>query len=262
MSTDTWAMGITHNNNPTADIHIERSGLAAIFLRNTAAGSGNGTRLLLQNDIGSQAQMLLMSSTGSFLTNGLVISTTGAGGIGICSQSSGPIYFSKSTTVSGSNVLMTLLTSNGNFGIGASLTNPTAKLHLTGGTATAGTAPLKITAGTNLATPEDGAIEYDGTDYYATVSTTRYTIPKSLAGSATLDFPSTNAQNSSDLTITVTGAADGDIVELGVPNAATLTNSSFTAWVSASNTVTVRFNNYSSGAQNPASGTFKVRVIK
>jgi len=83
-----------------------------------------------------------------------------------------------------------------------------------------------------------------------------------LQGSAALNFPSTNAQNSSDLTITVTGAADGDVVELGVPNAAVLTNSNYTAWVSATNTVTVRFNNYSSGAQDPASGTFKVRVVK
>lgn len=95
---------------------------------------------------------------------------------------------------------------------------------------------------------------YDGTSWTYTA--------KTLAGSAILDFGSTAAQSSADLTITVTGAADGDVVSLGVPNGSTLTNSSFTAWVSAANTVTVRFNNYSSGAQDPASGTFKVRVIK
>lgn len=83
-----------------------------------------------------------------------------------------------------------------------------------------------------------------------------------LTGSAALDFPSTSAQTSSDLTISVTGAADGDVVALGVPNAAVGANSSFTAWVSSSNTVTVRFNNYSSGAIDPASATFNVRVIK
>jgi len=80
--------------------------------------------------------------------------------------------------------------------------------------------------------------------------------------SATLDFPSTSAQSSSDLTITLTGAVDGDLIVLGVPNGSTLANSSFSAWVSSANTVTVRFNNYSSGAQDPASGTFKVRAIK
>ena len=83
-----------------------------------------------------------------------------------------------------------------------------------------------------------------------------------LYGSGALDFGSTGAQNSADLTLTVTGAADGDSVSLGVPNSAVNANSCFTAWVSASNTVTVRFNNYSSGAIDPASGTFKATVIK
>jgi hypothetical protein len=83
-----------------------------------------------------------------------------------------------------------------------------------------------------------------------------------LSGSATLDFGSTSAQSSSDLTITVTGAADGDVVSLGVPNASVNANTNYTAWVSAANTVTVRFNNYSSGAVDPASGTFKVKVFK
>lgn len=36
-------------------------------------------------------------------------------------------------------------------------------INLKAGTATAGTAPLKFTSGTNLTTPEAGAVEYDGT---------------------------------------------------------------------------------------------------
>jgi len=83
-----------------------------------------------------------------------------------------------------------------------------------------------------------------------------------IKGSATLDFPSTAAQSSSEITITVTGAADGDIVSVGVPNASSNANSCYTARVSAANTVTVKFNNYSSSAIDPASGTFKVSVIK
>lgn len=83
-----------------------------------------------------------------------------------------------------------------------------------------------------------------------------------LTGSATLDFASTTTGLSADLTITVTGAADGDVVSLGVPNAAVVANSSYTAWVSATDTVTVRFNNYSSGTIDPASATFKVEVSK
>jgi hypothetical protein len=87
-------------------------------------------------------------------------------------------------------------------------------------------------------------------------------VANEIFATASLNFPSTNAQNSSDLTITLTGAVDGDAVVLGVPNAAVNANSCYTAWVSAANTVTVRFNNYSSGAIDPAQATFKVTIIK
>ena len=64
--------------------------------------------------------------------------------------------------------------SGGNVGIGQS--SPTAVLHLKAGTATANTAPLKFTSGTNLTTPENGALEYDGTNLYFTVGGVRKTI--------------------------------------------------------------------------------------
>lgn len=137
-----------------------------------------------------------------------------------------------------------------------------AYLHIGAGTAAAGTAPLKLTSGTNLTTAEAGAVEYDGTEFYATTSTASRTIlARVLKGSATLDFGSTASNGESDLTITVTGAADGDVVSLGVPNASATTGVFF-AWVSATNTVTVRFHNTSGGSTDPVSGTFKVTVTK
>ena len=81
-----------------------------------------------------------------------------------------------------------------------------------------------------------------------------------LAASATLDFPSTSAGGTQDLTITVTGAVDGDPVTLGVPNGSVGSGLYF-AWVSAADTVTVRFYNPTGGSINPTSGTFKVKVI-
>lgn len=59
--------------------------------------------------------------------------------------------------------------------IGLALTNAaaTATLHIRAGTASAGTAPLKLTAGTNLTTPENGAFEFDGTNLYFTVGGVR-----------------------------------------------------------------------------------------
>jgi hypothetical protein len=81
-----------------------------------------------------------------------------------------------------------------------------------------------------------------------------------LAASAVLDFPSTSSNSTQDLTITVTGAIDGDPVSIGVPNACA-TVGTFFAWVSAADTVTIRFFNPSGGSVNPTSGTFKVKVI-
>lgn len=143
------------------------------------------------------------------------------------------------------------------------LNNATAILHIFSGSATAGTAPLKFTSGTNLTIAEAGAMEYDGTNLYFSPSTTRKTVDLALTGTGTLDFGSTVAGASTDLTITVTGAALSDVVELGTPNGSTLTNGVFTAWVSATDTVTVRFTNTNLvTALDPASGSFKVRVVQ
>lgn len=134
---------------------------------------------------------------------------------------------------------------------------------LDAGTTTAGTAPIKFTSGTNMTTPENGAVEYDGTNFFVTSASTRYTMAKVLTGSATLDFPNTVRLNSADLTITVTGAATGDPVILGVPTASAIADGVYTAWVSATNTVTVRFSNVGLTLdRDPASGVFKVSVLK
>lgn len=148
----------------------------------------------------------------------------------------------------------------GNFGIG--IAQPSAALHLKAGTSTASTAPLKFTSGTNLATPEDGAVEFDGTNYYVTSASTRYTMAKTLIGSASLDFPSTATRVSSDLTITLTGATTNDFVIVNPPTASIVANTCYTAWVSAANTITIRFNNYSGGTLNPTAGTFRVTLLK
>jgi hypothetical protein len=76
------------------------------------------------------------------------------------------------------------------------------------------------------------------------------------------DFVNTSAQSSTDLTFTLTGASVGDPVLLGVPNGSAPANTNYTAWVSATNTVTVRFNNYSAISVNPNAGDFTIRVLK
>lgn len=75
----------------------------------------------------------------------------------------------------GGNYAFTVIP-QGRVAIGGNNNAPTAQLHIAAGTATASTAPLKLTAGTNLTTPENGAFEFDGTNLFFTVGGTRKTV--------------------------------------------------------------------------------------
>jgi hypothetical protein len=74
------------------------------------------------------------------------------------------------------------VTGTGLIGIGG-VTTPTAAIQLPAGTTTV--PPLKITAGTNVTSPADGFVEYNGSHFYATVGTNRYQLDQQLsAGNA------------------------------------------------------------------------------
>lgn len=255
---------------------------------NIANGTTGGNAISIGNTIGATS-LNLRVGTGNFSLDGAAGSTyslgasttTGTITIGGDTQS-GTIGIGTGTGVQTLNfgtggtgaktinigtgaVANTIVIGNStaNTSTGINIAAPTAQLHLGAGYATANNgAPLKFTAGTNLTTPENGSVEYDGTNYYVTSGSTRYTLAKTLTTTASLNFGNTNTNSSRDLTIAVNGAALGDVVMLGVPSSAVNNNSCYTAWVSATNTVTVRFNNYSSAAINPGAGTFRVTVLK
>jgi hypothetical protein len=215
----------------------------------TVTGTGQVIRILPSS--ASDSYFTVTNNSGNNRVTFGWLASTDVGFLGNSSNT-----FLEWTQGAGPNVTFT---NSSKVGIGIT---PTANLTLKAGTATANTAPLKLTSGTNLTTPEAGAVEFDGTNYYATSGTTRYTLAKTLTNTAALDFANTASNTSSSLTITVTGAADGDVVSLGVPGAAINANSNYSAYVSAANTVTVVFNNYSAAAINPASGTFRVTIVK
>jgi len=81
-----------------------------------------------------------------------------------------------------------------------------------------------------------------------------------ITDTATLDFPSISSNHSEELTMTVTGAATGDIVMLGAPSAIE-SDLTWCGYVSAADTVTVRLHNSSGGSVNPASATWRATVI-
>lgn len=92
-------------------------------------------------------------------------------------------------TQSVSGVVMTYINPSGSLGVRQGATSSTAYLHIAAGSATASTAPIKLTSGTNLTTGETGAIEYNGTNLFFTrTGTTREAV---LVGNDAASAPST-----------------------------------------------------------------------
>ena len=230
--------------------------LTAILLPATGLLVYDLTANLYKTNIGTPAApswvSLLTTSAGNWTTVGNTPINSGNQFLGSINNAS--LRFRTN------NVERMVMDSVGNLGVGTA--TPTAVVHLKAGTASASSAPLKFTSGTNVSIPENGAVEFDGTNYFATSGGVRYTLAKTLTGSAILDFPNTGAFGTNDRTIAVAGAADGDVVSLGTPAANMITGALYTAFVSAPGIVTVRFANAAFGAIDPPSATFKVSVIK
>jgi hypothetical protein len=92
-------------------------------------------------------------------------------------------------------------------------------------------------------------------------------IVKVLTGTGSVDFTALAAGACENFTVTVTGAADGDPVFVGIPAAAWATTEYATieAFVSATNTVTVKrcnLTNATTALSNPAAVTIRATVIQ
>jgi hypothetical protein len=81
-----------------------------------------------------------------------------------------------------------------------------------------------------------------------------------LSAKAVLDFPSISAGGSQELTITVTGAATGDIA-VASPNTFLEANLTWAAYVNAADTVTIRVTNPTTGPIDPSSRTWRAAVL-
>lgn len=83
---------------------------------------------------------------------------------------------------------------------------------------------------------------------------------KSMTASAAHDFGAIAAASQASTTITITGARSGDVV-LVSPSADTA-GLVFSGVVTANDTVTIYAKNYTAGAINPASTTFRAIVFQ
>jgi hypothetical protein len=226
---DTNILAIQDNSNTETGFEV----------RNSSTGTGGATRQAIVDSTGTSLNFVLWS-TGA----------TGANVFGLSRQTTAFIFAHSTGTArdlsigTRGNKFLTLAT-NG---------TERMRLHASGGvsignTTDPGATNFSVTGASTLT----GAVAIGG----------GAAIAKVLSATATLDFGNTVAGAVSDLTITVTGAALGDTVALGIQHGSVPASGTFTAWVSSANTVTVRYeNNDLLTARDPASGTFRATVIQ
>ncbi len=228
------------NNSSTATITTKigrpHNGLDEFVIENTNTGTlaGAGIRAV---DGTINTYVTSYSSGHTALTGYANKSFFGGGGTGGlilgAIDGSGHIDFITGSTTLSTNTRGNI-SSAGRWKIGDS-NAATAILHLIAGTATASTAPLKFTSGTNNTTAETGAMEYNGTNLLFTpVGTNRLTVFTGYMGQATLV--------AGTVAVTTNGVAAGSscIVTLNTPNTVTLTTQY--QCTCTTNTITIQAN--------------------
>lgn len=239
-------------------------GIATSVTVNTAATTNTGVSVAVSGVSTNVGETITV--TGAATTNtGLTVSASGAttnysalftaGNVGVGTSTPAQLL-----TVQNGNLL---LTNNNNTAAELRLAEPsTGGSNYTAFKATTQAADITYTLPAALPAAQASGTSFGNAILETTSGGVQSWRQQSIAVTASLNFNNTANQTSSDLTITVTGAAVGDCVSLGVDPAAVIANTCYTAWVSAADTVTVRFNNYGTTSQNPAAGTFKVIVTK
>ena len=137
-------------------------------------------------------------------------------------------------------------------------TNIVGATTITGATSITGATTVSTTLGVTGASTLTGG---------ATIGSGGAPILKVLSGTGAVDFTALAAGTCETFTITVTGAANGDTVALGIPAAAWATTEYATiqGWVSAANTVTVKrcnITNATTALSDPASVTIRATVMQ
>ncbi len=224
-STGNVGIGVT---SPTAMLHLPASTTAAgtapikitsgTLMTTPEAGAieFDGTSLYYTNGSGRQT---LTTGAGSYLALaggtltgalGITAGTVGSPSLFISGDTNTGLWAPAADTLalSTAGAERVRVNSTGNVGIG--VTSPTAMIHLPASTTAAGTAPIKITAGTLMTTPEAGAIEFDGTSLYYTNGSGRQTLSTGAGGAMTSLGGQSGATQTfaNDTNVTMSSATD------------------------------------------------------
>lgn len=205
---------------------------------------------IANNQTGSYNEFLVVASnTGFQLGETITGGTSGA---------TAEVILLRST-----NEIMIGTTRSGNFTATETITGGTSSATTTVTTAEAFVQSTKVHAGaTGLGIT---LLRLDNNNDFRTqaqtlTDITGYATGSVLVGSATYDPPNLIDGAGATTTVTVTGAALGDYAEANF--SLDLQGITVTAWVSAANTVSVRFQNESGGTLDLGSGTLRARVFK
>lgn len=170
-----WFVSVVTGGTVTGPIDIEWGGNSLTL----GADSGTNTRTDATNKFAKVAAAHYTNAEEP-VTLFLVTTTSGTnfmfigGGTALHNAVSQIQFYTAATTTTLTGTQRMIITSGGNVGIGSG--TPTARLHLPAGTATANTAPLKMTDGTLLSTVENGTFEWSSGVLYFTTGGVRKTV--------------------------------------------------------------------------------------
>lgn len=171
------------------------TGKTGMYFRTFSGGSTNGPIVFESGSF--KAQMIVSDAAQNQFQ---VVYGGNTGYINVGSHMN--VYASGSQELRlGAGGTLNLVTLLGSGRMGVGVTAPTGMIHLKAGTASASTAPLKFTSGTNLTTAEAGAMEYNGTNLFFT--------PSSAARNNILMTASVNSVSPTAPDRTITVVIDG-----------------------------------------------------
>lgn len=183
---------------PTYPVHLQKSSTGTLYFINENTSNGNGATASIGaiNNGGKLALLSIVSNTtsGALLTDvasRAALTCNGGGGLLIETDNSRIIFAVGGTATA--NEIFTATT----VGVGIGVTTVTALLHFKAGTATASTAPIKLTNQSTalLGTPEVGAFEFGTAAGVNVLSFTRSGTTREfvLTGLSGASAPSTNS---------------------------------------------------------------------
>ncbi len=180
---------------------------------------------------------------------------------GTATPGSTPSRFVVNTTPEGSTSQRQRLIIRENGNVGLSVADPTASLHLRSSDGSANTAPLKLTEGTILSTPEKGAIEFANSHLYFTSTTsTREQLFKGFSDTETINFGTIAAGNMQERNVTIAGASTGDTCNC-TPRVRPASPIMWNCFVASEGIVTIRVINPSNTNVSTANAVWDVTVI-